>query len=199
MLGSHGFLGWKQVSSFLSTWFIHAVRFYSSSGAAEKCFSVNKCPFKDQGYCLGMSKSVSEQYFRWNQKQNQKHIFDWIRGLAELFLQTHHFPSLPLLPGANLIISSLLLLHFNKQALFPSVHFSLLYFWSPFLFTSFFLSLQSSSLYRQTVYLVFYCPNKELSCFFSFRLCFKNSSKIIQSWTERQSEAVAFAQREGSR
>lgn len=124
VLVSHGFLGWKQVSSFLSARFIHAVRFYSSSGAMEKCFSMNKCPFKDQGYCLGMNKSLSEQYLGGTKSRIKNIFFDWIRGLAELFLQTHHFPSLPLLPGVNLIISSLLLLHFNKQSLFSSVHFS---------------------------------------------------------------------------
>lgn len=42
----------------------HAARFYSSSGAAEKCFYLNKYPFKDQGYCLGMSKSLLKHYFR---------------------------------------------------------------------------------------------------------------------------------------
>lgn len=100
------------------------MRFYSSSEATEKRFSVNKCPFKDQGYCLGMSKSMSEHYFRLEPKAESKtHFLIGSRAFAELFLQTHHFPSLPLLPGANFIISSLLLLHFNKQSLFPSLHF----------------------------------------------------------------------------
>lgn len=150
------------------------MRFYSSSEATEKCFSVSKCPFKDQGYCLGMSKSMWEHYFRLEPKAESKtHFLIGSRAFAELFLQTHHFPSLPLLSGANFIISSLLLLHFNKQSLsFLLFIFSLFYFCSSLSIPLLLSSPESSSLYYQTVYRVLSCPNTALSCFFSLRHCF---------------------------
>lgn len=122
------------------------MRFYSSSEATEKRFSVNKCPFKDQGCCLGMNKSMSEHYFRLEPKAESKtHFLIGSRAFAELFLQTHHFPSLPLLSGANFIISSLLLLHFNSLSFLLFI-FSLLFLFLPFyppppLVTLVFLSL----------------------------------------------------------
>lgn len=131
MLVSHGFLGWKQVRSFPSVWFIHAVRLYGSSGATEKCFSVNKCPFKDQGYCLAMSKSISEQYFRWNQKQNQKHIFWLDPGPCWTLPPNSSLPFSTFAPRCQLNHFLFASASF-QQSLVPSMHFSLLYFCSSF-------------------------------------------------------------------
>lgn len=44
-------------------------------------------------------------------------FFDWIRGLCWSLPPNSSIPSLPLCPGANFIIFSLLLLHFNTLSL----------------------------------------------------------------------------------
>ncbi len=82
------------------------------------------------------------------------------KASAELFLQTHHSPSLPLLPGANSIISLLCLTLIKTHSAFPSFFFSLFHAFSlippPLSFPALH-SLRPHSFHFLTVSLDFFC------------------------------------------
>lgn len=123
-------------------------------GHREVFCSNRESPFKDQCWCLAMSKGLLKHYFRWNEKQIQKQSDDWIQGLCWTLLpnsslpfstfapwcQLHHFPhyvfclwtpTLLFLPSPSLSCQSLhpVFLPFPNSGfqlfLFPPSFFSL--------------------------------------------------------------------------